>query len=186
MLAMMSLRITVWTTSAVGALAQRVEPVRTAPCHRLPPRLRPPAPCGDRTGSRYAGFDRLVVGLPARDRDLAALPVGQFDKTPAVTSITVHRRAVVQVLDGGQCGTRCRARATRACGRQPTLRVPTGPTIVSGVSSNVITQRVVITSFRSVMWSLCRCVISTAVKVRRAETRLPPAASSTPRPASTR
>ena len=34
--------------------------------------------------------------------------------------------------------------------------------IVNGVGSNVITHRVVMTSFRSVMWSLCRCVSNTA------------------------
>lgn len=66
-----------------------------------------------------------------------------------------------------------------------TAWVPTGPTMVSGVGSKVMTQRVVITSFRSVMWSLCRWVSTTA---RRAPAWLPAPANrmSMPRPASPR
>ncbi len=63
--------------------------------------------------------------------------------------------------------------------------VPGGPMIRSGVGSNVVIHIAVITSLRSVMWSLCRCVMHTAVSW---PTGTPAAAKriSTPRPQSTR
>ena len=63
--------------------------------------------------------------------------------------------------------------------------MPGGPTIVSGVGSNVVIHCVVMTSFRSVMWSLCRWVMSTVVSALGGT---PTAAMriTTPRPQSTR
>ena len=57
--------------------------------------------------------------------------------------------------------------------------------IVSGVGTKVVTQRVVMTSERSVMWSLCRWVSSSAVRLA-APTPAAAARMSTPRPQSTR
>ena len=45
-----------------------------------------------------------------------------------------------------------------------TAFVPGGPTIVKGVGVKVDTHRVVITSPRSVMWSLWRCVSRSALR----------------------
>ena len=57
--------------------------------------------------------------------------------------------------------------------------------IGSGLGTRLMTQRLVMTSLRSVMWSLCRWVSSTAVSMGGTT---PPAASRrpTPRPASNR
>ncbi len=66
-----------------------------------------------------------------------------------------------------------------------TACVPTGPTTVSGVGANVMTHREVITSLRSVMWSLCRWVSSTA-RSWPAPTIAAAIRISTPRPASMR
>ncbi len=57
--------------------------------------------------------------------------------------------------------------------------------IGSGERVNVVTHRVVMTSDRSVMWSLCRWVSSSAVMLA-APTPAAAARISTPRPQSTR
>ena len=66
-----------------------------------------------------------------------------------------------------------------------TALVPGGPMIGSGLGPIVVTQRVVMMSERSVMWSLCRWVSSSAVSP---EAWAPAAAAriSVPRPQSTR
>ena len=68
-----------------------------------------------------------------------------------------------------------------------TSAVPGGPMIGSGAGSgaNVVTHRVMITSPRSAMWSLCRWVSSSAVKLL-APTPIAAVRCCTPRPQSTR
>ena len=61
-----------------------------------------------------------------------------------------------------------------------------GPKIGSGVGAGHMTQCVVTTSLRSVMWSLCRWVRSTASSMERQHTGRRRGACTTPRPASKR
>ena len=110
-----------------------------------------------------ARLDRLVVGRCAR----IAHRAGQVDR--AVVDLDARRpRWSCRGRRGGRCGS-AMSGSSDARMWSTTARVPTGPTIVSGVGSNVMTQRVVITSLRSVMWSLWRWVSSTAERLRRAE-----------------
>src|SRR5438552_1191795 len=66
-----------------------------------------------------------------------------------------------------------------------TSRIPGGPKTKSVTGSAFMTQCVVMTSFRSVRWSLWRCVTSTALNIG-GSTPAPASRMSTPRPQSTR
>ena len=82
--------------------------------------------------------------------------------TPSRCSRDVDRRLPGEVVVVGQPVGDVRAPARRAARRRRSC-VPGGPITRSGAGAKVVTQRLVITSLRSVMWSLWRCVSTSAV-----------------------
>lgn len=66
-----------------------------------------------------------------------------------------------------------------------TSRIPGGPKTESVAGCGLMTQCMVMTSFRSVRWSLWRCVTNTALNIG-GSSPAPASRMSTPRPQSTR
>ena len=93
-------------------------------------------------------------------------------------------RPLVRGRRGGRCGTTRRARARRAC-RRPPPAAAAGRRRAAGRGAGLITQFVVMTSLRSVRWSLCRCVTSTASSIG-GSTPAPARRITAPRPQSAR